>query len=606
MPIANDKISILVGMATCGQAAGGVKLYPEVEKQLKELNIQAEVIPVGCIGFCAQEPLMDIIMPGRTRLTYKQVDAANAGKILKSHILDGQVDKKAVLGQLAMNGGSDTPYADVPFYHEIPFFSKQNKIVLKRCGFINPTSLDDYLDMGGYKALEKVLKGMTPQQVIDEVTKSGLRGRGGAGFPTGMKWSFASKSPGPQKYFICNADEGDPGAFMDRSVLEGDPHAVLEGMVIGGYAIGADTGYIYCRAEYPLAIEHLLIAIDAATKKGFIGKNILGSGFNFEIIIKEGAGAFVCGEETALMASIEGFRGMPRSRPPFPAVKGLFGKPTNINNVETLANIGHIIMMSGDAYAAIGTEKTKGTKVFAVTGKIKHTGLVEVPAGIQLREVLVDICGGSDNKKMNLKATQLGGPSGGCIPFNKSETPIDYESLIQAGAIMGSGGVVVMDEMNCMVDVARYFLQFTAEESCGKCTPCRVGTRVMLDILERICRGEGEMEDIQKLEDLGSDIKAASLCALGQTAPNPVLSTIRYFREEYEQHIRDKFCAATVCVPLLKFEVQENLCTKCGLCKKPCPTTALVWEKKQTARINLAECTKCRACIEACPFRAIK
>lgn len=606
MSTAKDKIKVLVGMATCGQAAGGVKVYPEVERQLKELGIDADLNAVGCIGCCSLEPLMDIVMPGRTRVTYKQVDAEKAGKILQKHIKEGEIDKKAVLAQMHTNGRDETPYEGVPFFDEIPFFAKQRKIVLKRCGYIDPKSFDDYIAMDGYKAVTKVLKEMTQQQVIDEVTKSGLRGRGGAGFPTGMKWSFASKSPGPQKYFICNADEGDPGAFMDRSVLEGDPHAVLEGMIIGGYAIGANTGYIYCRAEYPLAIEQLLVAIEDANKHGYLGKNILGSGFDYQLIIKEGAGAFVCGEETALMASIEGFRGMPRSRPPFPAIKGLFGKPTNINNVETLANIGHIILMGGDKYAEIGTEKTKGTKVFAVTGKIKNPGLIEVPAGIQLREVLIDICGGSDRKNVQIKATQLGGPSGGCIPFEHAETAIDYESLVQAGAIMGSGGVVVMDEMNCMVDVARYFLNFTAEESCGKCTPCRVGTKVMLDILERICRGEGEMEDIQKLEDLGNDIKAASLCALGQTAPNPVLSTIRYYRHEYEQHIKDKFCAATVCVPLIKFEVREDICTKCGLCKKPCPTDALVWEKKQTARINHATCTKCRACIEACPFRAIK
>lgn len=604
--MAKGKISILVGMATCGQAAGGVKVFPEVEKQLKEQGIDADVSPVGCIGFCSQEPLMDIIIPGRTRVTYKQVTPDKVAKILKKHIKDGEIAKKSVLGQMSMNGKKDTPYEGVPFYKDISFFNKQYKIALKRCGFINPESIDDYLSMHGYESLTKVLKEMTPQDVIDEVTKSGLRGRGGAGFPTGMKWGFAAKSPGPGKYFICNADEGDPGAFMDRSILEGDPHAVLEGMAIGGYAIGANIGYIYCRAEYPLAIEHLTTAIEAARKKGFLGKNILGTDFNFELIIKEGAGAFVCGEETALMASIEGFRGMPRPRPPFPAVKGLFGKPTNINNVETLANIGHILLMGGENYAKIGTEKTKGTKVFAVTGKIKHTGLVEVPAGIQLREVLVDICGGPENKKIKLKAAQLGGPSGGCIPFEHAGIPIDYESLMKAGAIMGSGGVVVMDEMNCMVDVARYFLNFTTEESCGKCTSCRVGTKVMRDILERICNGEGEMEDIQKLEDIGNDIKATSLCGLGQTAPNPVLSTIRYFRHEYEQHIRDKYCAATVCVPMIKFVVDDDLCTKCGLCFKPCPTDALVWEKKQLARIELSECTKCRACIEACPFRAIK
>jgi NADH-quinone oxidoreductase subunit F len=491
----------------------------------------------------------------------------------------------------------------VPTYREMKYFSPQRRIVLRNCGFINPEDMDDYIRVGGYDAIRKAFR-MTQMEVIEEVKRSGLRGRGGGGFPTGTKWEFCHKSPGDQKYLICNADEGDPGAFMDRAVLEGDPHSVLEGMMIAGYAIGATKAYIYVRAEYPLAHERSLIAIEQATRRGYLGRDIFGSGFDFEVKVKLGAGAFVCGEETALMASIEGRRGMPMPRPPFPAVKGLFGKPTNINNVETFANVPVILAKGGDWLAGIGTEKSKGSKVFALAGKIRYSGLVEIPMGTPLRQIVEEIGGGIPNRR-KFKAAQTGGPSGGCIPAEHFDIPMDYENLTKVGSIMGSGGLIVTDETTCMVDMAKFFLGFTQKESCGKCVPCRLGTKNMLETLTSISKGLATIEDLEQLIAISEDVKAGSLCGLGQTAPNPVLSTIRYFRDEYEAHILRKECPARVCVDLIKFRVNEEACTKCGACLKACPAEAITWKKKEPALINNEKCIKCRACIQACRYHAI-
>lgn len=493
---------------------------------------------------------------------------------------------------------------EVQRYKEMPFYKKQVRVALRNCGTVNPEKIDEYIARGGYESLEKVLFEMTSEQVIDEVTKSGLRGRGGGGFPTGVKWGFCHKSPGDLKYLICNADEGDPGAFMDRSVLEGDPHSLIEGMAIAAYAIGCREGYIYCRAEYPLAIKRLKIAIAQGEELGLLGDHILGGEFSFHLHIKEGAGAFVCGEETALMGSIEGRRGMPRVRPPFPAVKGLFGKPSNINNVETYANIAEIIKRGAAWFAGMGTEKSKGTKVFALVGKINNTGLVEVPMGITIKEIIYDIGGGIIDGKA-FKGVQIGGPSGGCIPAQLMDTPVDYDSLIAAGAMMGSGGLVVMDETTCMVDLARFFLNFTQSESCGKCTPCREGTKRMLEILTRICDGKGVPEDIDTLERLGRVIKATALCGLGNTAPNPVLSTLRYFRNEYEAHIFEHRCPAHNCTALLTFSIDKDNCTGCGRCKKACPAGAITGEKKEPHEIDPEKCIKCGTCFDKCKKDAV-
>jgi NADH:ubiquinone oxidoreductase subunit F (NADH-binding)/Pyruvate/2-oxoacid:ferredoxin oxidoreductase delta subunit len=492
----------------------------------------------------------------------------------------------------------------IPLADDVPFYKRQMKVVLRNCGKIDPKNIMHYIARDGYAALSKVLFTATPEEVIDSVKASGLRGRGGAGFPTGLKWGFARAAKGDTKYLICNADEGDPGAFMDRAVLEGDPHAVLEGMIIAAYAIGTETGYIYVRAEYPIAVEHLRIAVRQAEELGLLGENILGSGINFRINIKEGAGAFVCGEETALMASIEGRRGMPRPRPPFPANSGLWGKPTNINNVETFANISPIILRGADWYASIGTERSKGTKLFALAGKVNNTGLVEVPMGVSLREVVFDIGGGVPEEK-EFKAVQIGGPSGGCVPAEHLDLPIDYDSLSSVGAIMGSGGMIVMDEDTCMVDVARYFMNFVQNESCGKCVPCRIGTKRMLEILTRITEGEGEDGDVDLLADMAAIIKDASLCALGQTAPNPVLTTISFFRDEYEAHIKDRRCPAHVCGSLFAYQIDASVCTGCGLCKKNCPQDAISGERRQPHEIDQELCIRCGVCFDVCRFDAV-
>jgi len=590
----NAGIKILICQGTGGVSMGAKEVEAEFVRVIAEKGVNAtvgkrcDVIKTGCRGLCANDVLVDIITEEQGRVTYDFVKPEEVENIVDEHI----VNKTTLEKRKAK-----------PYYNT--FVDQQMRIVMTGCGQINPESLDAYLEEDGFKAVEQCVKQMTPASVIDEVKKSGLRGRGGGGFPTGMKWSFCAASPGKHKYIICNADEGDPGAFMDRSILEGDPYCIIEGMMIAGFAIGATAGYVYVRAEYPLAIDRLQMAIDVCYEKNYLGKNVMGLGFDFDLRIKKGAGAFVCGEETALMASIEGERGMPRPRPPFPAVKGLWGKPTNINNVETFANVRHIILKGAEWYASLGTETTKGTKIFAVTGKVKHTGLVEVPAGMTVRDVIYNVCGGIANNR-KFKAVQAGGPSGGCIPAEILDTPVDYDSLIKAGAMMGSGGLVVMDETTCMVDVARFFLTFTRDESCGKCVPCRIGLKAMLDILEKITEGRGESSDIEKLLEMGTTIKKASLCGLGQTAPNPILSTIKYFRHEYEAHINDKRCPSNCCKELLLWQVIPEKCVKCGACLKACPVDAIKWEKGQVAELIKEKCTKCKSCYDACRFMAIE
>ncbi|NCD09887.1 MAG: NADH-quinone oxidoreductase subunit NuoF, partial [Negativicutes bacterium] len=552
---------VLVCAGTGCKSAGSKEVELAFQKEIKAKGLADEVMVVetGCHGFCEYGPLV-IVYPEGT--FYSRVTAEDVPEIVESHLLKGRLVERLMYHE-------PLTHESIPKYSDINFYKKQHRLVLGNCGCINPEQIEEYIAVGGYEGLGKALTLMTPDEVVDEVKKSGLRGRGGGGFPTGLKWSFAKQSVNDKKYVICNADEGDPGAFMDRSVLEGDPHKILEGMAICGYAIGADEGYIYVRAEYPLAIKRLRVAIEQAEAMGLLGENIFNSGFNFQIHIKEGAGAFVCGEETALMASIEGKRGMPRPRPPFPAVSGLWGKPTNINNVETLANVPLILVNGGDWYAGFGTEKSKGTKVFALTGKINNTGLAEVPMGITMREIIFDIGGGINNNK-KFKAVQIGGPSGGCLPEELLDLPVDYDSLTAVGAMMGSGGLVVMDEDTCMVDVAKFFLNFTQSESCGKCTPCREGTKRMLEILTRITEGQGRDGDIELLENMAKNIKETALCGLGQTAPNPVLSTLKYFRHEYEAHINEKRCPAGVCEKMAVYTITDK-CKGCGLCAKTCP-----------------------------------
>lgn len=587
------KTQVIVGLGSCGLAAGAGKVYDEINRIKEADGLDFELKKTSCIGMCFREPLVEIIDDTGSYL-YGDVDVKKVDEIIDKHILQYSPVKE----YLVKSDVVETPYKD--------YFDGQVKIVLRNCGYIDPESIEEYEQRGGYEAIKKIAREkISVHDVIKTVLDSGLRGRGGGGFPTGLKWKFANSNRSEEKYIICNADEGDPGAFMDRSVLEGDPHSVLEGMIIGAYAIGASYGYIYCRAEYPLAVKRLNIAIKQARERGYLGTDILGiEGFNFDIEVKEGAGAFVCGEETALIASIEGERGMPRKRPPFPAVSGLWKKPTNINNVETYANIPWIIINGAEAYAKYGTEKSKGTKVFALTGKIKNGGLVEVPMGITIKDIIYKLGGGIIGDK-KFKAVQLGGPSGGCIPEYLSDTIVDYDSVTATGAIMGSGGMVVMDETTCMVDIARFFLDFTYKESCGKCTFCRIGTKRMLEILTRITEGEGREGDIEKLEELAHQIKDGSLCGLGQTAPNPVLTTIKYFRDEYEAHIRDKKCPALHCKKLLTYEIIPDKCTGCMVCKRGCPVEAIEGEKKLPHFIKQELCIKCGDCYAKCKFDAI-
>jgi NADH:ubiquinone oxidoreductase subunit F (NADH-binding)/NAD-dependent dihydropyrimidine dehydrogenase PreA subunit/(2Fe-2S) ferredoxin len=591
---------VLIGAATCGRAAGALDVLEAFRTQLAGHGLEGEIAltEIGCIGLCYAEPLVEITGPDGRRVLYQSVKPANVKMLVESHLVKGEpVAKKAlaVMEGEALDG--------VPRFQDLPVIAHQVRIVMRNCGIIDPTNLDHYLARDGYAGLHRALK-MKPEEVIEEMIASGLRGRGGAGFPTGLKWSFARKAAGDEKYVICNADEGDPGAFMDRSLLEGDPHAMLEGLMIAGYAIGAKTGYVYIRAEYPLAIERLKIALAQLKERGLLGSNILGTGFDFEIFIKKGAGAFVCGEETALIASIEGKRGMPRPRPPFPAQCGLFGKPTNINNVETLASVSAIMEKSADWFAQFGTEKSKGTKTFALAGKISHTGLIEVPMGIPLRTIIEEIGGGVPDGKA-FKAVQTGGPSGGCIPAAHLDIPVDYEHLAEVGSIMGSGGMVVMDEESCMVDVARYFLSFTESESCGKCTPCRMGTQHLLQILTDITEGRGQPEDIDKLKRVSESVAQGSLCGLGQTSPNPVITTLRYFEDEYRAHIERHECPAGVCRELIEFEIDPEKCTGCGVCVVYCPVNAIAGDKKQPHVIDSAACIECGSCRSVCRYDAV-
>lgn len=576
---------VVIGQGSCGVATGARKTAAEFEKQIAEKKLNIDVDITGCVGTCYLEPIVDIYDDDGKMTRYVRVKPDKVEKIVEDHLISNKIVEDQAISE-----------------EDKLFIEKQQRVVLRNCGVINPENIDEYIAADGYKAIEKALS-MKPEAVIDEIRISGLRGRGGAGFPTWFKWNATRRHPGDRKYLVCNADEGDPGAFMDRSVLEGDPHSLIEGMIIGGYAIGANYGVIYCRAEYPLAIKRLETAMAQAREKGFLGENILNSGFDFDLRIKAGAGAFVCGEETALLASLEGERGMPRLKPPFPSAHGYWQMPTDINNVETLANVPWIIYNGGAAFGAMGTEKSKGTKVFALAGKIKKGGLVEVPMGLTLREVIYDIGGGIKNDR-KFKAVQMGGPSGGCIPAELIDTPVTYEDINKTGAIVGSGGMIVMDEDTCMVDMARYFLNFTRDESCGKCNYCRIGTKRMLEILERITEGKGEDGDIEKLEELANKIKDGSLCGLGQTAPNPVLTTIRYFRNEYEDHIYNKKCTAGSCKALIEYNITDA-CKGCTLCAKNCPVDAISGSVKELHVIDHDKCIKCGKCMDHCKFNAI-
>ena len=585
---------ILVCRGTGCTSSKSPKIIENFRKIIEEKNLQnVRVIQTGCFGLCAKGPIV-IIRPEET--FYAHVKQEDCEEIIESHICNGKKVERLLC--------KDIDGKIVNRLDELNFYKKQKRIALKNCGVIDPENIDEYIAFDGYKAIEKVLTGMTPEEVIDVISKSGLRGRGGAGFPTGKKWSFAKAEANEQKYIVCNADEGDPGAFMDRSILEGDPHCVLEAMTIAGFAIGANQGYIYVRAEYPIAVQRLKIAIKQAREYGLLGDNVLGTGFKFDIDIRLGAGAFVCGEETALLESIEGKRGQPRVKPPYPASKGLFGKPTVINNVETLANISKIILNGADWFSSIGTENSKGTKVFALGGNVNNVGLVEVPMGTTLREIVFDI-GGGIPKGRQFKAAQTGGPSGGCIPAEHLDTPIDYESLASIGSMMGSGGLIVMDDTKCMVSLAKFYLEFTVKESCGKCTPCRIGTKRMLEILEKLCAGEGEEYDIYRLEKLAINIKKASVCGLGQSAPNPVISTLKYFREEFREHAVLKECRTHECKELSQIEINPELCKACGLCQRSCPVQAIEGTEREKRKINQEKCIKCGTCITSCPFHAI-
>ena len=595
---------VLVCGGTGCQSSGSKKVLEALEDELKTQGIENEILVVrtGCFGLCSLGPIM-IVYPEGT--FYAQATPEGVRRVVKEHLKEGNVCKDLLYKETVHEDGSIISLAETNFY------KKQKRIALRNCGVIDPENIDEYIGTDGYQALYKALTSMSQDDVIKEVLDSGIRGRGGAGFPTGRKWMFAKASQGDVKYVACNADEGDPGAFMDRSILEGDPHAIIEAMAIAAYAIGAHQGFVYVRAEYPVAVHRLSVALGQARERGLLGKDIFGTGFDFDIEIRLGAGAFVCGEETALMTSIEGHRGEPRPRPPFPAVKGLFGKPTVLNNVETLANIAQIIRKGAAWYSSMGTEGSKGTKVFALGGKITNVGLVEVPMGTTLREVVEEIGGGIPNGK-KFKAAQTGGPSGGCIPAKYIDTPIDYDNLVALGSMMGSGGLIVMDEDTCMVDISKFYLEFTVDESCGKCTPCRVGTKRLLQILEKITSGKGEMEDIDKLEELANHMKSSSLCALGQSAPNPVLSTLKSFRDEYEAHIKDKKCPAGVCKSLLSFEIEKEKCIGCGLCARNCPVSAISktdytapGKKLPAMAIDQSKCIKCGVCMSNCKFGAV-
>ena len=594
-----ERTHVLICAGTGCTSSRSLELVKRFEEDIKfkELDKEIKVIKTGCFGLCQKGPIVAIYPD---KVFYSHVALSDVDEIVSEHLYKGRPVKRLEITDIDENTKEQ-----IFELEKIRFYAKQKRIALRNCGLINPEDITEYIALDGYQALGKVLTTMTPQQVIDEVKRSGLRGRGGGGFPTGNKWQFAANQVNDQKYVICNADEGDPGAFMDRSILEGDPHSVLEAMAIAGYAIGSNHGYIYIRAEYPIAVERLKIAIDQAKEYGLLGENILSSGFTFNVEIRLGAGAFVCGEETALIASIEGKRGMPKVKPPFPAVKGVWGKPTIINNVETFANVAPIINQGADWFSAIGTEKSKGTKVFALGGKIVNTGLVEVPMGTTLREVIYEIGGGCPNMK-NFKAVQTGGPSGGCLTEAHLDTQIDFDNLIALGSMMGSGGMIVLDEDNCMVDVARFYMDFIVDESCGKCSPCRIGTKRMLEMLTDICEGRGTLETLDKLEQLAIHVKDSSLCGLGQTAPNPVLSTLKHFRNEYSAHVVDKKCPAKVCKSLLDYSIDKEICKKCGLCAKGCPTTAITGTLgKVPYEIDPAKCIRCGACVTNCPFGAI-
>ena len=587
---------VLVCGGTGCTSSGSEKIIDALNKNLEKYNLTDEinVIKTGCFGLCALGPVMIVYPEG---CFYSMVKPEDIEEIVSEHLLKGRIVKRLLY--------QETVHEDnIKSLNDVDFYKKQKRVALRNCGVINPENIEEYIGVNGYSALGKVLTSMKPQEVIDEILKSGLRGRGGGGFPTGLKWSFAAKSVDDQKYVACNADEGDPGAFMDRSILEGDPHSVIEAMAIAGYAIGATEGYIYIRAEYPIAVARLQIAIEQAKEYGMLGKNIFDSGFDFDLHIRLGAGAFVCGEETALMTSIEGHRGEPRPRPPFPAVKGLFGKPTVLNNVETYANIPVIINGGAEEFAKIGTEKSKGTKVFAVGGKIHNTGLVEIPMGTTLREIVYEIGGGIPNGK-KFKAAQTGGPSGGCIPAQYLDIPIDYDSLISIGSMMGSGGLIVMDEDTCMVDIAKFFLAFTVDESCGKCAPCRIGTKRMYEILDKITKGNGTLDDIKNLKELCYNVKESALCGLGQTAPNPILSTLRYFEDEYIAHVVDKKCPAGVCKDLVTYSIDPEKCKGCSLCSRKCPVGAISGEIKSPFVIDTTKCIKCGVCADTCKFGAV-
>lgn len=592
---------IYVGTASCGRAAGALAVLESIQKLIAEKQLNARIVQVGCVGPCYLEPLVDIQLPGRPRISHANVKPEKINKIIESYLCTDQPKVRNAVGYYGDSEGNSEWVQKIPKFFDLPMLKPQVRVVLRNCGLIDPEEIDHYLANEGYVGITKAFT-MGPEAVIVEVKEAGLRGRGGAGFPTYRKWEICRSSPGETKYLICNADEGDPGAFMNRSLLEGDPHAVLEGMLIAAYAIGASKGYIYIRAEYPLAIARLKRALAQMREYGLLGRNIQGSGFNFEVALKEGAGAFVCGEETALIASIEGRRGMPKSRPPFPAVSGLHGKPTIINNVETLGTLPNILRNGAAWYKQFGGDGNYGTKTFSLAGKIRRTGLIEVPLGISLRKIIFDIGGGTEKK---FKAVQTGGPSGGCLSEEFLDMPVGYESLASAGSIMGSGGLVVMDQDTCVVDIARYFLDFTQKESCGKCTPCRVGTRHLVEILEKISRGQGQPEDLAKLETLGKTIKSGSLCGLGQTAPNPILTTLRYFQSEYQTHVVDKYCSAAVCPALTEFRIIPEKCPGCRLCVPVCPTGAISGRKGEPHTLDTSKCVKCRACYEICRFDAI-